>query len=290
MTAEVLRERAADIKLIALDMDGTCLNGQSVMTERTRATVQRVVDLGYIVVPATGRSFEELLAETFPIKNVKYVISANGAILTEVCNKRQIRRRLIPCNTAEAIACNLPRDNVCSYVHRDNSTITHVMACTNRKLYEERFRKKGWPEYENVVRDGLENYIHKEGHDVIKMGIWFTGMDELEEVRKNIQSLFPTINCVQGDDRLLEFTYGEASKGQALEALTTMLDLERSNVCAIGDNGNDLSMIQFAGIGVAMGNAIESVKLEADHITGTNDEDGAAKFLEKFILNLVFHS
>jgi hypothetical protein len=285
MTAEELREKIADIKIIALDMDGTCLNEKSVMNEHTREAVQRANDLGYIVVPATGRGFEELLTETFPIKNIRYVISANGAILTEVKTGRQLRKKLIPCDIAEEIARNLPKENTCIYVHRDDDENSHVMACTNRAFYDKHFaQQKNWPKYDDVVHDGLENYIHREGQDVVKMGIWFTDMEEFEKSRNKIHSIFPTINCVQGAPSLLEFTHGDASKGQALEALTTILGLERSNVCAIGDNGNDLSMIQFARVGVAMGNAIESVKSRADYITGTNEEDGVADFLEKFML------
>jgi Cof subfamily protein (haloacid dehalogenase superfamily) len=82
----------------------------------------------------------------------------------------------------------------------------------------------------------------------------------------------------------LEFTHRDATKGKALEYLAVAKGIVKEDIIAIGDSFNDISMIQYAGLGVAMGNAPAEVKEYADYVTGTNDEDGVAQVIDKFVL------
>ena len=82
----------------------------------------------------------------------------------------------------------------------------------------------------------------------------------------------------------LEFTNAEATKGNALAVLGQMLDISREEIIAIGDSHNDISMIEYAGLGIAMGNAIDELKHHADYVTKGNDENGVAEAVERFIL------
>jgi Cof subfamily protein (haloacid dehalogenase superfamily) len=92
-------------------------------------------------------------------------------------------------------------------------------------------------------------------------------------------------NFMRSAPFFLEVTRKNVNKGNALAKLVEQLGLTAANVMAIGDQGNDLSMIEYAGTGVAMGNAIDSVKTAAQHITTDNDHDGVAQAIEKLALN-----
>ena len=122
-----------------------------------------------------------------------------------------------------------------------------------------------------------------EEEDIIK--IMFIDPEEvLEEAIKKIpQAIFEKYTVVRSAPFFLEFLNKASSKGTGVKALTEYLHIKQEEVICIGDAGNDLDMIQFAGLGVAMGNAFDEVKEAADYITKNNDEDGVAHVIEKFI-------
>jgi Cof subfamily protein (haloacid dehalogenase superfamily) len=107
----------------------------------------------------------------------------------------------------------------------------------------------------------------------------------LAKVEKKLQKEFAgSLSIMRSKPFFLEFTESGVTKGTSLNSLIQQLGIIRDEVIAIGDGNNDLSMIQFAGLGVAMGNASEAIKAQADFITETNMNDGVAKVVEEFIL------
>ena len=105
------------------------------------------------------------------------------------------------------------------------------------------------------------------------------------EVRDDFRRLFgDQIEITTSKPQYLEFTHKEATKGRALEYLANLKGIERESVIAIGDSYNDISMLQYAGLAIAMGNAPEEVKAHADYVTGINDEDGVAQAIHRFVL------
>lgn len=128
------------------------------------------------------------------------------------------------------------------------------------------------------------NAIKEEEHIVKIMFI-----DEPEIIEKVIEAvpneLYERYNVVRSTPYFLEIINKESGKGVGLKALADYLDVPHKEIIAVGDAGNDLDMIEFAGLGVAMGNASEDVKEIANYITSKNTEDGVAEVVEKFILN-----
>lgn len=118
----------------------------------------------------------------------------------------------------------------------------------------------------------------------MKIGVWFRNEEKLHEAAAFLKENYPQVSAFRAANYELEISDSRASKGNALRTLCERLGISPEEVCAIGDNGNDVSMIRYAGLGVAMGNALAEAKAQADYIAGLNDEEGAAKFFEEFFL------
>lgn len=278
-----IREAACRIRLIAIDMDGTCLSTQKEFTPRTRRAVQALIDRGYIVVPSTGRSFRGLVEQVLGLQGVRYVISADGAFVTDCVSGDLLWKQTIPCSLAAEIVDELLSEGNCTYFNRDDWECTHIMACTSREFYRRHFWRPGFTKPEEVITESLGKHILMEGRDVPKLGVFFTRPDGFEFYESLLAGKYPEVSYFRADENLLEVTAGNTSKGKALRHLAESLGISREEICAFGDNGNDIEMLEYAGLGIAMGNAIPSLLERADFVTGTNDEEGVACFLERFL-------
>lgn len=287
ISREEVQERARNIRVIALDIDGTSMNNQSEITPYTRTVIQRLVDCGYLIVPASGRGFSGLCEQILGVKGIRYVISANGAVITDGETGERIDIYLMPCELSVSLIRDMLRTDTCVYVHQNDPEGTHVFACGDGDFYEEHYRLKGWPGKEALMGMEFPDYLRKDGRDIVKIGIWFENEEKLAEAEVFIRKKYPAVSAFRVANYELEISDSRASKGNALQNLCERIGVVPWQVCAIGDNGNDVLMIQYAGLGIAMGNAIESVKAQADYIAGLNDEDGAAKFFEDFFLSIV---
>ena len=118
----------------------------------------------------------------------------------------------------------------------------------------------------------------------MKIGIRFKSQCDLEIAKQDIERSFPEVNVFEVGNIGLEITEKLASKKDSLEKLCTYLNVDSSNVLAIGDNGNDVEMLKWAGVGVAMQNAVVQAKEVANFICEDNNHDGAAHFLEEYLL------
>lgn len=283
MEYETMKEAAKGIRLIALDMDGTCMNSKAEVSPHTRSVIQRLIDRGYMVVPATGRSLHGLQERILGVHGIRYVISDNGAMLTDGATGELLYRRIIPYAIAADLAQMLFEDRCCVYFCEDGGH-KHVEACKDRQFYREHFQHPDSKGSDSIVTSMPGQIILERKKDILKMGVHFRREDGFAYFENLAQQHFPELNCFRVAENNLEFTNNCASKDMALRLLCQKLNIRREQVLAIGDNGNDVAMIEFAGIGVAMGNAIASVKHKADYIAGCNDEDGAACFLEQLFL------
>lgn len=264
-------------KIIALDLDGTLTNSEKKITPRTKEALFRIQEKGIKVVLASGRPTPGVLplAEELRLKDYgSYILSYNGARITN-------------CKTKEAV-CNetLPRKII-------------------KEVYEEALlQDAGIITYEDdaiVVGNGIDRYCEIEAginklplkevdnfteyvnFDVNKCLL--TGHDEhMARVERNFAKRFGTIlNIYRSEPFFVEIMPKGIDKAQSLEKLLNQIGYTREELICCGDGFNDLSMIKYAGLGVAMANAQEEVKAAADFITKSNDEDGVAYVIEKFI-------
>lgn len=283
MELQEIKERAKDIRLIALDMDGTCLDNQGHMTERTSAAIRGLVKKGYIVVPATGRGFPELRERLIRVPEIRYVVSNNGAILTDGATGERLIERDIPRqDAAELAVAVMDQDATC--IHWDcgeDYSIPLPLGCRSREAYEKYFREGR----SNDCLGPREMYrwVIQSGKRFFKMGLRFREEYGFEHYEALIARDFPQISAFRSGIQM-EIVRRGVNKGVTLKALCAHLGLPAQAVCAMGDNGNDVDMIDFAGLGITVENGIQEAKDRADYIAGANDREGVAAFLEEVFL------
>jgi len=285
------------IRLLALDLDGTLLNSRGEISAKNFKAVQSVRELGVTVAVVTGRRFRDARPLALKLGLDAPVISHNGALTKHAESLEIVAMTLLPITAArevirvgreanqDAMVSADPRGKgVLLYetLHEENKPLKKYIAWAKRIHGDEA---------EESVRhvSSLDEHLH---HQPIHIS--FSGscapMAELQEILTNkLGDLIKVYSTVYPhlDFTLLDVLSPEASKGVGLSAAAAELNLTRENVMAIGDNFNDIAMLQYAGIGVVMGNADESLKnKEGFHQTASNEEDGVALAIEKFILEI----
>ncbi len=287
------------IKLLALDLDGTLLNSRGELSRRNLEAISTARSLGVRVALVTGRRFRDARPLALELGLDVPVISHNGALTKHARTLETVAVRLLPLEAAREVlsigraagADALVSDDaegmgVLVYDHMsDNNPALAKYVAWSRRIHGE--------EADEAVRrvPSLEDYLdHAPVHVSFSGGV--ERMKRLEERLlaelganiKVLSTVYPKL-----DFALLDVLHPEVSKGVGVEAAARELGVSREEVMAVGDNYNDLEMLQYAGTGVLMGNAEASLRaLVADlphyYPTATNDEDGVALAIEKFIL------
>lgn len=277
-----------DIKLVALDLDGTLFDNSSRISERNLAAIRSITDKGIHVVISTGRPFEGIPFDQIKGTGINYAITANGSGIYEISTGKCLYENAMDEELVTPILNFLLTRDIHMDAFIGGKGYTPVQCVeTAQKLTVPSSIKK----YIITTRTRLDNilqFIHENQLKVQKMTLNFypaadgTLIDR-EIVRKFLVSN-PSITTVCGGYNNLEFTRADASKGVGLRKLAEILGVDPDATMAIGDTENDLAIIEAAGIGVAMGNATDAVKARADYVTTTNTKDGVAAAIEHFIL------
>ena len=272
------------MKIIALDLDGTLLTHDKKLTDRTRSALSMAAEQGNWIVPATGRALRAIPSEILSLPFLRYVISINGASVSD----KVTGVRLYSANIPKEIALSLmdfAKQYDCMFDCYWQDT-----GWSNRSFLD---RIRYYNADEEVIRlilnsrqpvDDLEQMITEHADSVQKVQLCFRDLDERKEAKRAIESHFPDIVATSSFQNNLELNWKAADKGKGLLHLADYLGLRAADTIAFGDSSNDLSMLRAAGIGVAMGNASEEVKTSCDAVTLTNDQNGVAVYLEQHIL------
>lgn len=276
-----------EIKLVALDLDGTLFDNNSKISKKNLETIRAITDKGVHVVISTGRPFEGIPFDQIKDTGIAYAITANGSAIYEIASGRCLYENAMDEELVTPIInFLLTRDiHMDAFIGGKGYTPIQCVS-TAQKLTVPASIKK----YITTTRTRLDNilqFIHDNQLKVQKMTLNFypdkdgTLIDR-ERVRRYLTSN-PDIATVCGGYNNLEFTRKDADKGVGLRRLAELLDIDPAQTMAIGDTENDLAIIEAAGIGVAMRNATDTVKAKADYVTTSNTEDGVAFAIEHFI-------
>lgn len=267
-------------EILILDIDGTLTNSKKEVSPKTLDAVIRAQEEGIKVVIASGRPTAGInkIAKTIKLDEYGgYVLSYNGAKITnfqtgEVVYNETLPEEMIPSIYEEAIDSHV---GIITYEGND------AIAGNGIDKYNEleaRINGIGLRE----VKD-FPNYITFPINKCLLTG----EPEHMAEVEQKMKERFGNfLNIFRSEPFFVEVMPQNIDKAYSLGKLLKHLDLERSQMIACGDGFNDLSMIKYAGLGVAMANAQEVVKQAADYITLSNDEDGVAKVIDKFMLNV----
>ena len=279
-----------DIKIISLDLDGTLLDSQKRLSEGNRAALEEAAAKGVHIVPTTGRFFGMMPQAIRDLPFVRYAITINGAQVYDRETDTAIVREEIPLDMALDIIRLLDGYDVIYDCYRSNwGWMTESLQAKAEDYATDSHYLKMVREFRNPVLE-LKEYLKStaaEG-DVQKVMLFARNTPGSESVTKAITEAvtarFPSIKVTSSTWNNLELNIATAHKGNSLKRFAEHLGYTLDNCMALGDGTNDLSMIEAAGLGVAMSNAHPLVLAEADHVTVSNDEDGVAKAIRDFVL------
>ena len=279
-----------DIKIISLDLDGTLLDSQKRLSDGNRAALEEAAAKGVHIVPTTGRFFGMMPQAIRDLPFVRYAITINGAQVYDRETDTAIVREEIPLNMALDIIRLLDGYDVIYDCYRSNwGWMTESLQAKAEDYATDAHYLKMVREFRNPVPE-LKEYLKStaaEG-DVQKVMLFARNTPGSESVTKAITDAvaerFPSIKTTSSTWNNLELNIATAHKGNSLKRFAEHLGYTLDNCMALGDGTNDLSMIQAAGLGVAMSNAHPLVLAAADHVTTSNDEDGVAKAIRDFVL------
>lgn len=270
------------IRIILLDLDGTLLTREKQLSGANRAALERAADMGIWIVPSTGRFYEGIPAVVRELPFVRYAVTINGAQVYDAAEKRVLHRAEIPPEAAERVfdrLDTLPVIYDCfldgwGYMDAEN------YARIDRFIEDPRVNRMV-KELRRPV-EHFREFIRRENRPLQKIQMFFRDMDRRREALESLAREFPDMAVTSSISNNIEINDRAATKGEALRFLCRYLGLEIRDTMAFGDGSNDMSMIQAAGIGVAMANADPGLKAAADFVTDTNDADGVAKAIERF--------
>jgi Cof subfamily protein (haloacid dehalogenase superfamily) len=285
------------IRLLALDLDGTLLNSRGEVSARNRAAVREARARGVRVALVTGRRFRDVrpLALELDLDDVP-VISHTGALTKHARTLETVAAMLLPLEAArevlrvgreqemDAMVSDDPEGLgllLYDHINEDNRALANYIAWSRRIHGDEAADYiRRVPSLEEYL-DHSPVHVGYAGNYAIMVALGQKLKDSLDGSIKVFATLYPKQNF-----GTIDVLHPEASKGAGVAAVAAEFGLRREEVMAVGDNFNDLEMLHYAGTPVVMGNAEGPLQdIAGFHITGTNDEDGVAAAIEKFIFN-----
>lgn len=272
-----------DIRLIALDLDGTVLDDKKNISPRTMAAMQAALAKGIAVVPATGRTVAGVPEQFLALPGVRYVLTSNGAAVVDRQSGRKLVNQCFDGQQAVALFDIIePFGGQFSLFIDGKSYTTRANMESSMHLVPENLR----PYFRStrIAVDDMHEVLRQYADSIEKFSILYPSLAVRDEAWQAVEQRFPDMEITTSLDCNLEINAPGVSKGTGLLALARELGLDPAQVMACGDSGNDLTMIQLAGLGVAMGNATEPVKAAAKVITKDNNHDGVAIAIETYAL------
>jgi Cof subfamily protein (haloacid dehalogenase superfamily) len=264
--------------LLAIDLDGTLVNSDKVITPRTLKALEEVQQKGVQIVISTGRPVEGAMhiAEQLELtQRGGFLVSYNGALVHDCLTREEIFScpvpdRYIPFLLQRAL------ENDCAFVVYQGDVVLTTDASSEYVQYSG--RNNHLPVRE--ARDFLA-----EANSPFYKGLIVGEPSQMPSLRDRLtEEMHGELDFCLSEPFFLECVAPGVSKMGGIEAVLRRTETPIEQVIAMGDSDNDVSMIQRAGLGVAMGNAREKAKLAADVVTASNEEDGVADIIEKYLL------
>lgn len=272
------------IKLILLDLDGTLLTSDKRLSEGNRAALEQAAARGVYIVPSTGRFYSGMPQVVRELPFVRYVVTINGAQIYDAAEDRVLHRAEMTARDVDRVFQRMEELPVLYDCFIDG------WGCMDRRHYEQVERFIADPVVRQMILDlrrpmeDLRGWVRQTGKSVQKTQMYFRHTADRDREMARFIRDFPDLSVTSSVSFNIEINAGNASKGEGLRFLCRHLGIRPEESMACGDGSNDLSMIQAAGVGVAMANADPLLLAAAKYVTDTNDNDGVAKAVERFCL------
>ena len=265
------------IKLLAVDMDGTCLDSHNRLPQKVLEALTAAQEAGILVVPTTGRTLTCLPRALRQRGGWHYVISSNGAELTDMQSGQSLFQAQIPAQRAAQVLRAAKPLHLGISTHQNHEFLLQgrVFFALGRLLYGKD------AENTRCIRD-IAAELDQQGGQVEEIQLFFFTKGSREKAKAMLAEFQDLEMAWSGS--YVEIYSRQATKGTALAALGERLGLQKEEIACIGDAANDLPMFAQAGLRFAMGNAIQELKDQADVIVASNDEDGVAQAIYQHLL------
>lgn len=271
--------RMENYEIIVLDLDGTLTNRDKVITPKTKKALMEIQERGKKIVLASGRPTDGVMPLARELKLEKYgsyILSFNGGMITNCRTGKAVFSRLLPVEANAKIIGLAEEERVTILTYDGHTLITNDAESPYSKLEN----KINSMEVRQI--DDLKSYVT---YPVPKFLMMDDG-DYLAMVEPRVKAAMgKNFSIYRSEPFFLEILPRGIDKAQSLARLLEILGLDKERMIACGDGYNDLTMIKFAGLGVAMENAVLPVRKAADYITMSNNDDGIAHVVEKFMLH-----
>lgn len=279
-------------RLIALDLDGTLLGSEKQISPRTRSALLAAREQGLMPVVATGRTPQSAHRFSLLIGGGP-VICCNGAGVLDQEGGYIVRKGIPPVPLLRALEL-AQREKILAECYTPRG-IYMDKPFAQAQAYVRWLKGKGgglgtvwsliamWRINHMIPVRNLVRWASRPGQVPVLKLMLFGEVAHLAEVAAHFNREIPGLELSSSGHGNLEITAAGVSKGTALELLGSRLKIPRQAMIAVGDSANDLSMLRYAGLGVAMGNASDQVKAEANQVTASCDEEGVAILVESML-------
>ena len=289
-------------KLIAIDLDGTLLNSQGEISDENRLYLKKAIDRGIEVALASGRPIDSVENLSLEIGANRYLISGNGAVVYGIQEKEILYNKFLSKAQVLNIIKMCKDNSIYCNVYTENEIIAESLNYNILFYYRENANKDEEKRTKiNIVND-MYKYIES---SQVEKYLKITVCDDSQLIFNSILRKLKTISDVDvldvshmsrkiikdGTERIqIEYFYTEitnrnVNKWEAIKYIIEKDGIAPEEVVGIGDNINDKEMIEYAGLGVAMGNSSPDVKAVAKIVVADNNSDGVAEAIKKYILN-----
>ncbi|NLM12276.1 MAG: HAD family phosphatase [Epulopiscium sp.] len=257
-------------KLIGLDMDGTLLNSKHEVTQNTQSVLKECMEKGIKVVLASGRLWESMYAFTKHLGLVDEYVSLNGAIITSPKDQQKVFKSFI-------------KDEEYHYLLHQLKDIKMPVYVFDMDRY---YTQKNWDDKESMEEiSGVKAELIEDFYSIqhpTKILLSFQNEEEIKALTERIKH--PDYKLIRTGFNYIEIVRKCISKGEAIRWIAQKYGVHKEEILTIGDSENDIEMLSYAGLGIAMDNAAPNVKAVADTITDSCDNEGVAKAIKKYVL------
>lgn len=266
-------------RALALDLDGTLMDSNKKLSQENREAIWQAIEQDTAVILASGRPLFGVLpvAEALELdKRGGYVLAYNGGNIWDCKAGKLVHSRMIPQNCIADICAAARAHEVCALTYYENRIVAE--SDTDEYVLKEAFCNS------TTVQkvDDLPSFVDYPVAKLLVVGVH----EKLVFVQEKLKEMYnDVLDIFFSETYFLEIVPKNVAKDAALEALLVQLGITREELVACGDGMNDICMLDYAGMGVAMQNAYPKVKEHAQYIAPSNDENGVAEVIAKFFIN-----
>lgn len=280
----------SDIKVIIMDVDGTLTNSEKKITEKTKNALIRAQEEGVILVLASGRPTSGLMDYAKELEMDEHhglLVSFNGAKVVECQTNKLLFNEAMSVKEGQAVLEHMKKFDVKPMIDKDDYLFVNDVYNCNVQYKDKPFNviqyESRGGKFKLCEKDDLAAFADYPLNKILTAG-------DPEYLKENYEEMMEpfkdTLSCMFTGPFYFEFTAKGIDKAKALDTVLIPMGYKKEEMIAFGDGHNDASMVKYAGIGIAMANAVEDLKEIADEVTLSNEDDGIAYALSKYFEDL----